>query len=163
MKWCNGRAVTYSGRGWAPRCCRWLPSRVGRCRAGHTSRSAPLLCGEYTGTYQTPVRHIWTCSLTSPCISNKKWATPAVYRPWSNKSRINRMNLTGSCVHPWVQKLKHLHEWMDQIRVYICLGWTLDTSSVKQPFTLNSHTYGEFSVNNSLHPAEKSHPNKIWT
>ncbi len=40
--------------GCSPRCFHWPLSRAGRCRAGHTSRSARPLCGGYTHTCQTP-------------------------------------------------------------------------------------------------------------
>lgn len=49
--------VTYSGMSWTLRCYHWLASRDDHCRVGHTSHSGPLLCGEYTDTYQTPATY----------------------------------------------------------------------------------------------------------
>ncbi len=62
--------VTYSGMGWTPRCCCWQASRDDHCRAGHTSHSDGLLCSVYIDTYQTPGRHIWGCSVTSPTLAD---------------------------------------------------------------------------------------------
>lgn len=61
--------LTYSGMGLALHCCRWLASRDGHCRVGHTSRSVLLLCCEHTHTYQAPARHSCDCSINSPTLA----------------------------------------------------------------------------------------------
>lgn len=60
---CSPNDHIYSGKRWTPRCCCLQASKDDRCRAGRTSHSDGLLCGEHSDTCRTPGRHIWASSV----------------------------------------------------------------------------------------------------